>query len=117
MNKNLSRIKRSLRSKKKFKKLNRACLVVHRTSRHIYAQITILNGSKTLVSASTTSKKMKLSLKYTGNKEAAKIIGALIAKKSIDIGITKISFDRSGFKYHGRIKALAESARKSGLKF
>jgi len=91
-------------------------LVVHRTSRHMYAQI-ISAESKVLVCASTVEKKIKCSLKYTGNKESAEIIGKTIAKRALLKGISNISFDRSGFKYHGRIKVLADSARNFGLKF
>lgn len=92
-------------------------LVVHRTPRHMYAQIIDSNTSNVLVSASSLEKKFFSSLKYTGNKESANLLGEIIAKRSLKKGIKKISFDRSGFQYHGRIKAVADSARKFGLIF
>lgn len=98
------------------KKLGATRLVVHRTSRHIYAQI-VSSEAKVLVCASTVEKQIKCDLKYTGNKKAAEIIGKNIAKRALLKGISNVSFDRSGFKYHGRIKILADSARNFGLKF
>ncbi|QIQ41505.1 MAG: 50S ribosomal protein L18 [Buchnera aphidicola (Aphis urticata)] len=111
-----SRIRRLKKSRCQMKKLGVTRLVVHRTSRHIYAQI-ISSEAKVLVFASTLEKKIKCDLKYTGNKKSAEIIGKKIAIRAISKGISSISFDRSGFKYHGRIKALADSARNFGLKF
>ncbi|AYN24582.1 50S ribosomal protein L18 [Buchnera aphidicola] len=112
----ISRIRRSVKARCKIKSLGAIRLVVHRTSRHMYAQI-ISPEAKVLVFASTLEKKVKLDLKYTGNKEAAEIIGKIIAERALSKGISKVSFDRSGFKYHGRIKKLADSARNFGLKF
>ncbi|AWH90757.1 50S ribosomal protein L18 [Buchnera aphidicola (Melanaphis sacchari)] len=111
-----SRIRRSFKTRCKIKSLNAVRLVVHRTSRHMYAQV-ISPDSKVLVCASTLEKNIKLNLKYTGNKEASEVIGKVIAQRSLSKGILKVSFDRSGFKYHGRIKTLADSARNFGLKF
>lgn len=90
-------------------------LSVHRTSQHIYAQVIDSTGNEVLTQASTLEKSLKL--KKTGNKDAAKKIGALIATRAKDKGISKVAFDRSGYLYHGRIKALAEEARKKGLEF
>ncbi|WP_422667394.1 50S ribosomal protein L18 [Buchnera aphidicola] len=112
-----SRIRRSVKIRCKLRKLNAIRLVVHRTSRHIYAQVISPIESKVLVTASTLEKNINYHLKYTGNKEAASIIGKIIAERSLKKGIISLSFDRSGFKYHGRIKILAESAREAGLKF
>lgn len=111
-----SRIRRLKKLRCQMKSLSATRLVIHRTSRHIYAQI-ISSESKVLVCASTLEKEIKFSLKYTGNKEAAKIIGKIIAERALSKSISNVSFDRSGFKYHGRIKALANSARNFGLKF
>lgn len=90
-------------------------LSVHRTSQHIYAQVIDSTGNEVLTQASTLEQSLKL--KKTGNKDAAKKIGELIATRAKDKGISKVAFDRSGYLYHGRIKALAEEARKKGLEF
>jgi large subunit ribosomal protein L18 len=92
-------------------------LNVFRSLKHIYAQAVEDTSGKTLVSASTMSPELKGSLRYPGNVEAAKKVGELIAKKCLEKGIQKVVFDRSGYLYHGRIKALAEAARASGLIF
>jgi len=115
MNKKISRIRRASRTREKLKKLNMIRLVVHRTLRHIYAQIISSKNAEILVSASTVEKSFSKRIKKTGNKDAALIIGKIIAERSLQKNIKKVSFDRSGFKYHGRIQALAESARKTGL--
>lgn len=91
-------------------------LCVHRTPRHIYAQIIEPAGDRVVVSASTLQKDLRSSLKVTGNKEAAAAVGKLIAERARERGIEQAAFDRSGFKYHGRIKALAEAAREAGLR-
>ena len=92
-------------------------LTVHRTSRHIYAQVISPEGNKVIATASTVQKTVTDGMKYTGNIEAAAQIGKAIAEKSTAAGVKKVAFDRSGFKYHGRIKALADSARENGLEF
>ncbi len=90
-------------------------LCVHRTPRHIYAQIIDASGAKVLASASTLEAETRKELKNGGNMAAANVIGKRIAERAKQAGITKVVFDRSGFKYHGRVKALAEAARKGGL--
>ena len=95
--------------------VNRLC--VHRTSHHIYAQIISPSGSEVLAAASTLDLSLRKSLQATGNIQAAKEVGKLIAVKAKSTGIDFVAFDRSGFKYHGRIKALADSARENGLRF
>ena len=92
-------------------------LCVHRTSQHIYAQVIAPDAGHTLVSASTADKDLVKGLKSTSNIEAAKKVGATIAARAKEKGITKVAFDRSGFKYHGRVKALADAAREGGLEF
>ncbi|CUR53566.1 50S ribosomal protein L18 [Serratia symbiotica] len=117
MDKKFARLRRATRVRRKFIELGAIRLVVHRTPRHIYAQIINSNNSETLISASTVEKVISKKFKYSGNKDAAIIIGQVIAERALHKGIKKVSFDRSGFKYHGRIKVLADSARKFGLQF
>jgi large subunit ribosomal protein L18 len=92
-------------------------LCVHRTPRHIYAQIIAPDGGTVLASASTLEQDVRKGTKGTGNVEAAAIVGARIAEKAKAAGIDTVAFDRSGFRYHGRVKALADAAREAGLKF
>lgn len=117
--KRLSRIRRSIKFRKKIKFVDIFRLVVHRSSRHIYAQIIENTTAKVITYASTLEKKKFFydKAEYTGNKKAASFIGSLIAHRALQRGIKRVAFDRSGFKYHGRIKSLAESARTSGLLF
>lgn len=117
MNKKDARIKRSMKTRKKLYTLDAIRLVVHRTYRHIYAQIISQDNSNVLVAASTTEKLISNQLITTGNKKAAAVVGKIIAERAIKKGITNVSFDRSGFKYHGRVKALADCARQTGLSF
>ena len=90
-------------------------LCVHRTPRHIYAQIIAPDRSGVVATASTLQKELRAQLKGTGNKEAAAIVGKTIAERASEKGISKVAFDRSGFRYHGRVKALADAAREAGL--
>ncbi len=103
--------------KKIFGTPERPRLCVYRSLKHIYAQLIDDKNGVTICSASTVDKDLKGSIKYGGNVDAAKIVGATIAKKAIEKGIKEVVFDRNGFIYHGRIKALAEAAREAGLKF
>ncbi len=96
---------------------NRPRLNIFRSPRHIYAQAIVDTTGETIAYASTLSPELRGNLKYAGNVEAAKKVGELIAKKCLEKGIQKVVFDRSGYLYHGRIKALAEAARTSGLSF
>jgi len=117
MDKKVARIRRATRTRRKLKELGATCLVVHRTTRHMYAQIINPNSSKVLVAASTVERVIKEQLKYTGNKDAAAVIGKIIAERALARDIQSISFDRSGFQYHGRVRALADAAREAGLSF
>lgn len=117
MEKKQTRMKRALRSRSKIRKNNVTRLTIHKTSQHIYAQIISEDGKKTLASAATTQAEIKISLKNTGNKLAASEVGRFIAERALSVGVTEVAFDRSGFKYHGRVKALADAARDAGLKF
>ena len=92
-------------------------LSVFRTPRHIYAQVITADGSKVLASSSTLEASVKAEVKYTGNIEAAKCVGKVLAERALAAGVSTVAFDRSGFKYHGRVKALADAAREAGLKF
>lgn len=113
--KKVARLRRAKRSRMKMRELRVARLTVHRTPRHIYAQVIDAEGGKVLAAASTVEKDLRSDA--TGNVEAAKKVGALVAERAKAAGVAKVAFDRSGFKYHGRVKALADAARESGLEF
>jgi len=115
--KNLSRLRRARKSRARIQRQGVARLTVHRTGRHLYAQIIAPGGGSTLAAASTLQKDVRGDLKVTANVEAAKVVGKAIAERSLAAGVSDVAFDRSGFKYHGRIKALADAAREAGLKF
>lgn len=110
-----ARIRRARRARAKINELGVSRLCVYRTPRHMYAQIIAPTGGEILVAASTVEKEQRGST--TGNIEAASKIGALIAERAKEAGISKVAFDRSGFNYHGRVKALADAAREGGLEF
>lgn len=114
-NKKTLRLRRSVRTRAKIKELGAYRLCIHRTPRHIYAQIIQADGAHILTSASTCEKDFLDGA--TGNSIAAAKIGELIARRAVALGIGKVAFDRAGFKYHGRVKALAEAARAGGLEF
>ena len=117
MDKKASRIRRSRRTRAKIATLGIDRLAVHRTPRHTYAQVFSGKTGSVLVSASTLSADVRALVKYSGNINAATAVGKVIADKAKAAGIEKVAFDRSGFKYHGRVKALADSARENGLIF
>lgn len=112
-----SRIRRRGRGRAHIRYLGEHRLCVHRTPRHVYAQIIAPDGAKTLVSASTLDKEVRTELGYGGNVKAALIVGKLLAERAKAAGITRVAFDRSGFRFHGRIKALADAARENGMEF
>jgi large subunit ribosomal protein L18 len=112
-----SRLRRARKTRAKIAELKVTRLSVHRTNTHIYAQIIAETGDKVLASASTNEAEVRKSVKNGGNVEAAAVIGKRIAEKAKAAGITTVAFDRSGYKYHGRIKALADAARENGLSF
>jgi len=116
MDKKSARLRRARKSRSKMREINALRLSVHRTPQHIYAQIIEPTGN-TIASASSIDKALKADLKTGGNIDAATAVGKLIAERARDIGVESVAFDRSGFKYHGRVKALAEAAREAGLKF
>ncbi len=117
MDKKSARLKRALKLRCKIKKQEVNRLTIHRTSQHIYAQVLSVDGKATLAAASTAEVNIKSTVKNTSNVNAATEVGKQIAEKAIAAGVTHVAFDRSGFKYHGRVKALADAAREAGLKF
>ncbi len=116
MEKKIGRLRRAKRSRAKIRELRVMRLCVHRTPQHIYAQV-FDPQSRVVVTASTLQKDVAGELKATGNVDAAKAVGKAIAERAKAKGITQVAFDRSGFKYHGRVKALADAAREHGLEF
>jgi large subunit ribosomal protein L18 len=103
--------------KKVFGVADRPRLAIFRSGRHIYAQVIDDSAGVTLASASTLSKGVRESLKYSGNMQAAAAVGEAVAKEACGVGIKCVCFDRNSYRYHGRVKALADSARKAGLAF
>ncbi len=117
MDKKASRLRRARKTRAKIRELGRPRLCVHRTPRHIYAQIIDGSGDRVLASASTLDPDLRKDMSSTGNIEAAAVIGKAVAERAKAAGVTEVAFDRSGFKYHGRVKALADAAREGGLQF
>ena len=117
MNKKIARLRRARKTRARIADLKMVRLCVFRTNSHIYAQIISAEGNKVLASASTVEAEVRGSLKSGGNAEAATAVGKRIAERANTIGVEKVAFDRSGFQYHGRVKALAEAARENGLSF
>ena len=113
--KKTARLRRARRGRMKMRELGTTRLTVNRTPRHIYAQVIAPLGDQVLASASTLDKSLREG--STGNVEAAAKVGSLIAERAKAAGVTQVAFDRAGFKYHGRVKALAEAAREGGLEF
>src|SRR5688572_11774428 len=119
MNKKQSRLRRGLKAKFQIKKSSRARLVIYRSGLHIYAQIVQAEsaGDKVLVVCSTNDKELKGSLSGKCKVEQANLVGKLLGKRAVTSGISQVAFDRAGYKYHGRVKSLAEGAREAGLDF
>jgi len=117
ISKKANRVRRAKRTRMKINELGAHRLSVHRTPRHIYAQVISPDGTQVIAAASTVQKDIAGDAKYTGNVDAAALVGKAIAEKTKSAGITTVAFDRSGFRYHGRVKALADAAREGGLKF
>ncbi len=115
MDKKQSRLRRARRTRAKIKSLGMHRLCIHRTPQHTYAQVFSPDGATVLASASTVETDIKSGLNHTANIEAAVKVGQAIAERAKASGIERVAFDRSGFKYHGRVKALADAARESGL--
>jgi large subunit ribosomal protein L18 len=117
MDKNTARLRRARATRAKIAELKAVRLSVHRSNSHIYAQVIDRDGVKVLAAASTMEAEVRQTVKNGGNVKAAVEVGKRIAEKAKKLGIEAVAFDRSGYKYHGRIKALADAAREAGLKF
>ncbi|MCP4128948.1 MAG: 50S ribosomal protein L18 [Gammaproteobacteria bacterium] len=118
MDKKMKRLRRARRARAKIRELEVNRLTIFRTPRHMYAQVIAPNSSEVLASASTLEKVVKSEIEgSTGNTGAAAVVGKMIAERAKKAGVESVAFDRSGFKYHGRVKALADAARENGLKF
>lgn len=115
--KNLSRLRRARKARSRIARGSKPRLSVFRSSRHIYAQVMTPAGDRTLVTASTVESTVKGGVESTSGRAAAAVVGKSIAEKALAEGIDEVAFDRSGFKYHGRVKSLADAAREAGLKF
>lgn len=117
MDKKTARMRRARKARAKIKELGAHRLCVYRSPRHIYAQVIAPTGDRVVLCASTVDRELRSRLGTTGNTAAAAAVGQVIAEKAQAAGITKVAFDRSGFRYHGRVKALADAAREHGLQF
>jgi large subunit ribosomal protein L18 len=117
MDKKIRRLRRARKTRAKIAELGAIRLCVHRSNSHIYAQLIDATGGVVLTSASTAEKSLREQIKNGGNVDAAKLIGQRIAERAKEIGVEKVTFDRSGFAFHGRVKALADAAREHGLQF
>jgi large subunit ribosomal protein L18 len=115
IDKKVSRQRRAKRARMKIREQGVTRLCVNRTPRHIYAQIITGDGDSVVASASTLEKDLRSG--STGNIDAASVVGKLVAERAVAAGVTSVAFDRNGFKYHGRVKALADAAREAGLEF
>ncbi len=117
MDKKIRRLRRARKTRAKIAELGAIRLCVHRSNTHIYAQLIDASGGVVLTSASTIEKELREQIKNGGNVAAAKLVGQRIAEKAKALGVEKVSFDRAGFAFHGRVKALADAAREHGLQF
>ncbi len=117
MDKKISRLRRARKTRARMRESGTPRLSVHRTPRHIYAQVFDASGSQVLAAASTVQSDVTKDLTGTGNVAAASAVGKMVAERAKKAGVTRVTFDRSGFKYHGRVKALADAAREAGLEF
>jgi len=117
MNAKQARLRRARRGRAKIRELGVHRLTVHRTPRHIYAQIIAPDGGTVVAAASTLQKELRAAAGKTGNVAAAALVGKAIAEKAKQAGVSRVAFDRSGFRYHGRVRALADAAREGGLEF
>jgi len=117
MDKKIRRLRRTRKTRVKIAELGMARLCVHRTNAHIYAQLIDAGSGRVVTSASTLEKELRGQIKNGANVESAKLVGQRIAERAKQAGVTNVAFDRSGFAYHGRVKALAEAAREHGLQF
>ena len=117
MEKKTARLRRAKKARAHIRRLGMPRLTVHRSGRHIYAQVISASGGSVIAAASTLQKDLRGDLSSTSNKDAAKAVGKAVAEKAVAAGISDVAFDRSGYRYHGRVAELADAAREGGLKF
>jgi large subunit ribosomal protein L18 len=117
MDKKTARLRRARKTRSHIRRLGVPRLTVHRSGRHIYAQIIAAEGGNVIAAASTLQKELRGDLSSTSNKDAAKAVGKAVAEKALAAGVSDVAFDRSGYRYHGRVAELADAAREGGLKF
>ena len=117
MEKKVKRLRRGRATRAQIRKLGAVRLCIHRTPRHTYAQVIDASGGRVLAAASTLEKALAEQLGHTGNVEAARLVGRIVAERAQQAGVDRVAFDRSGFMFHGRVKALADAAREAGLQF
>lgn len=117
MDKKAARARRARRTRAKIRELGVHRLTVTRTPKHVYAQVMESDGSRVLASASTLDKEIRAEVGYGGNVDAAKTVGRMVAERAKAAGVTQVAFDRAGYRFHGRVKALADAAREAGLEF
>lgn len=115
--KKAARLRRARKARAQIRRLGKPRLTVHRSGRHIYAQVIAGEGGTVLAAASTVQQPVREGLAGTSNKAAAEAVGKAVAEKAVAAGVTEVAFDRSGYRYHGRVKVLADAAREGGLKF
>lgn len=117
MDKKAARLRRARKTRSHIRRLGVPRLTVHRSGRHIYAQVIAADGGNVIAAASTLQKDLRSDLSSTSNKDAAKAVGKAVAEKALAAGVSDVTFDRSGYRYHGRVAELADAAREGGLKF
>ena len=117
MDKKTARLRRAKKTRSHIRRLGVPRLTVHRSGRHIYAQVIAAEGGSVIAVASTVQKDLRTDLTSISNKDAAKAVGKAVAEKAVAAGVSNVAFDRSGYRYHGRVAELADAARESGLKF
>ncbi len=117
MDKKTARLRRAKKTRAHIRRMGMPRLTVHRSGRHIYAQVITAQGGNVIAAASTLQKALRGDLTSTNNKDAAKAVGKAVAEQAVAAGVTEVAFDRSGYRYHGRVAELADAARECGLKF
>ena len=117
MDKKTARLRRAKKTRAHIRRMGMPMLTVHRSGRHIYAQVIAVEGGSVIAAASTLQKDLRSDLSSTSNRDAAKAVGKAVAERAVAAGISEVAFDRSGYRYHGRIAELADAAREGGLKF
>ena len=117
MEKKTARLRRAKKTRSHIRRMGIPRLTVHRSGRHIYAQVIAAQGGSVIAAASTVQKDLRTDLTSTSNKDAAKAVGKAVAERAVAAGVSDVAFDRSGYRYHGRVAELADAARENGLKF